>query len=238
MTHPPNQGSKKVKGVADMVFLIDASGSMTPCITALKNNINIFIKSLTETNPNNQRPIKQWRAKVFGYRDDDIEPFVDNPFISTVKDFEKQLDNLEAKGGYFETPEPLLDALYKIATMGQTEEFAESSPYKWKNRHEASRVVIIFTDEPYQENLSTVPGASVDDVITAIESSRIYLSIFAPEMECYDILSEADRAEYEAISGENPQEALEQFTSDQTNFRKTMEMLAKTVAASIPAPKL
>ena len=42
-----DQPQSKAKGVVDIVFLLDATGSMGPCIAALKTNIGLFIDSLT-----------------------------------------------------------------------------------------------------------------------------------------------------------------------------------------------
>src|SRR5207253_10259760 len=74
----------KAKGVVDIVFLLDATGSMQPCIDALKDNIAKFIDSLTEGGPNNQLPVRDWRGRVVGYRDlpaDGDGWYVDNPFV-------------------------------------------------------------------------------------------------------------------------------------------------------------
>ena len=59
---------KKVKGVADIVFLMDATGSMGNCIQRLKDNVMVFFRSLTEkvAGANSVVPIKDWRAKVVG----------------------------------------------------------------------------------------------------------------------------------------------------------------------------
>ena len=75
-----NQQQEKAKGVVDIIFLMDATGSMSPCIEALKNNIATFIETLTTQDPQNPSPVRDWRARVVGYRDVncDSEPFVDN----------------------------------------------------------------------------------------------------------------------------------------------------------------
>jgi len=59
----------KTKGVADIVFMVDSSGSMAPCIDALRTNIEAFIDSLSKGEANNAPPIRDWRGKVMGYRD-------------------------------------------------------------------------------------------------------------------------------------------------------------------------
>ena len=229
----------KVKGVADIVFLLDVTGSMQPCIDALKDNISMFIDTLSTRDANNSSPVQDWRCKVVGYRDFEVdsEPFIDNPFVRNPDDLKRQLRRLTAEGGGDE-PESLLDALYKLATAPSTEKGAPEDPYKWRYRSEAARVVVIFTDATYKEEMALpeVRGGGFDDVVNAIMPSRIILSVFAPDMPCYDRLCEIDKCEYEAITvnpSERPQDALARFTSDQDNFKRTMEQLGRSVSASV-----
>ena len=112
----------KTKGVADIVFMLDITGSMAPCIDALRANIETFIDSLSKGEANNAPPIRDWRAKVVGYRDveaaqsEGIPWFVDAPFVRDAGELKAQLSQLRAEGGGDE-PESLLDALFKIASM-------------------------------------------------------------------------------------------------------------------------
>ena len=231
--------TEKTKGVVDIVFLLDITGSMQHCIDALKANISAFIDSLTASGPNNDSPVKHWRAKICGFRDFkvDKEPFVDSPFVEDADALRAQLVALKASGGGDE-PESLLDAIYRVATFGQTEKSAQTAdPFKWRYRSQAARVVVAFTDASYHETMVQPAGGTIDEVINALHSNRIILSLFAPEMDCHDKIAQADKSEYTPIpwdrsSKTGAQEALAKFTSDQTNFRKTMEMLAKSVSAS------
>jgi hypothetical protein len=231
------QVNQKVKGVVDIVFLVDVTGSMQHCIDALKNNILAFIETLSVRSPNNESPVKHWRGKVVGFRDFKVDKqcFIDNPFVEDAGFLKQQLSLLQAEGGGDE-PESLLEALYRLATMGQTEKTAQSSdPCKWRYRSQAARVVVAFTDASYHEAMTEPPGGTVDEVINAIHANRIILSLFAPEMTCHDKLGEADKSEYHAIpfTSSSPQQALAEFTTDQKNFKKTMEMLAKSISGSI-----
>src|SRR5258708_10316211 len=58
-----SQRQDSIRGVADIVFLIDATGSMEPCIESLKANIGTFIDSLVTGGTNAPSPVKDWRAK-------------------------------------------------------------------------------------------------------------------------------------------------------------------------------
>ena len=119
---PIPQTRSKTKGVADIVFVVDVSGSMSPCIDALRKNIEAFIDSLSQGDANNAAPVRDWRGKVVGYRDieaaevEGLPWIVDNPFVRDAGTLKAQLATLQAGGGGDE-PESLLDALYKVASM-------------------------------------------------------------------------------------------------------------------------
>ena len=233
----------KVKGIVDIVFLVDATGSMQPCIEALKNNIMSFIATLSEKDGNGECSIKDWRAKVVGYRDyanDRASGFEDNLFVKTPDDLRAQLGKLQARGGGDE-PESLLDALYEVARMGETPKGAnEPEATKWRYKREATRCVIVFTDASFHETMEVAKPGGIEDVINEIHSNRLILFIFAPDMECHHKLAAADKSEYHAIpcpdeTTQSRQQALVEFTADRRNFEKTMEMLAKSVSKSIEA---
>jgi len=239
---PPVAPRPKTKGVADIVFVIDVTGSMTPIIDALRKNIETFIDSLSRGDANNAAPVKDWRGKIVGYRD--IEhaeaeglPWIeDNPFVRDAVALKAQLAGLRAAGGGDE-PESLLDVLYKVATMEASPKGAQGEdPNKWRYRSEAARVVIVFTDASFKEtmSISEAKGGSLQDVANVVMANRIILSLFAPNFEGYDRLSQIDKSEWEVVEyeGLSPQEALQKFTADPVNFRNTLKQLAASVSRS------
>lgn len=233
---------RKPKGTVDIVFLIDVTGSMQTCIEGLKRNIEVFIDTLTAKGANNSNPVKDWRAKVAGYRDfedNEAPAFVDAPFVREPELLKGQLRVLTADGGG-DGPESLLDALYKVATMPATAKGTQEEADKWRYHSAAGRVVIIFTDAGYKPAM-VIPeasGGTVDDVIHACNQNRIILNIFAPDTPQYDDLAKVQKAELNAIDGPDYQRGLEQFTEDQANFRTAMEQLARTVSASAVVEKV
>jgi hypothetical protein len=236
------QARGKTKGVADIVFMLDVSGSMEPCIDALRMNIEAFAESLSRGDANNAAPVKDWRAKVVGYRDLDsaegegIPWIVDNPFVHDVAALKTQLGGLRAMGGADE-PESLLDALFKVATMEAVPKGSQTvDPNKWRYRSDAARVVIVFTDASFKETMGIpeAKGGSLQDVANVVMANRIILSLFAPNFEGYDRLSQIDKSEWEVVEyeGLTPQAALQKFTSDPVNFRNTLKQLAASVSRS------
>ncbi|MFC7738894.1 hypothetical protein ACFQX4_24555 [Roseomonas sp. GCM10028921] len=236
------QARAKTKGVADIVFVIDVSGSMAPCINALRYNVEAFVDSLSRGDANNAAPVKDWRAKVVGYRDlessvkEGLPWIVDNPFVRDAAALKAQLASLTAEGGGDE-PESLLDALYKIATMEAVPKGDQTiDPNKWRYRSDAARVVVVFTDASFKETMSIpeAKGGSLQDVANVVMANRIILSLFAPNFEGYDRLSQIDKSEWEVVEyeGLSPQEALQKFTADPANFRNTLKQLAASVSRS------
>jgi hypothetical protein len=239
---PVPQARAKTKGVADLVFVVDVTGSMAPCIDALRKNIEAFIDSLSRGDGNNVAPVRDWRAKVVGYRDiesaaaDGIPWLVDNAFVRDAGALKSQLALLKAEGGGDE-PESLLDTLYQVASMQASPKGSQTEdPHKWRYRSDAARVVIVFTDASFKETMSIpeAKGGSLQDVANVIMANRIILSIFAPNFEGYDRLSQIDKSEWEVVEfeGASPQEALQKFTSDPANFRTTLKQLAASVSRS------
>jgi hypothetical protein len=239
---PIPQTRAKTKGVADIVFVIDISGSMAPCIDALRRNVEVFVDSLSQGDANNAAPVKDWRAKVVGYRDfetadsEGLPWIMDNAFVRDANALKAQLATLQAAGGGDE-PESLLDALYKVATMEAIPKGSQTvEAGKWRYRSDAARVVIVFTDASFKETMSIpeAKGGSLQDVANVVMANRIILSLFAPNFEGYDRLSQIDKSEWEVVEfeGLNAQEALQKFTSDPNNFRTTLKQLAASVSRS------
>lgn len=246
MAIKPSTGDK-IKGVCDIVFLIDATGSMQPAIDDLKRNIKMFFNQLSKGDDNGNALVKDWRARVIGYRDVNVDSewYIDNPFVRDPKEIERQLDAIEADGGGDE-PESLLDALYKVAKFGSTPKMAqEEDPTMWRYRSEAARIVIVFTDASFHPttSLGEAPNLDWTEIANLVMQEKLRLSIYAPQMDCYDNLSQIDKCEYMPIEfdPEVKNDAvykLRDFTADTANFQKTLEQLAKTVSVSAVAEVL
>lgn len=113
---------RKAKGIADVVFCIDASGSMDSCIDAVKDHIKSFIDGL-QSNPNYQ----------FDYR------------LGIVAHDSYQFDILD----FTKDEEVFKNAVSKIDTRGDEYTLPAIDwgvDFNWRKR--ANRIVVVFTDEP------------------------------------------------------------------------------------------
>ncbi len=236
----------RVKGVVDVVFLIDVTGSMSHCIEALKSNIKAFVRTLTEGGgPNDAGPlVKDFRIKIVGYRDAvcDLNWFVEQPFTSSVDDAVLHIGSLTAEGGGDE-PESLLDALHRVCSMSETDDGAPLEPGKWRFRRAATRVVIVFTDATFHPTMSYPEGrgGGVSDVRNLVMTKRVLVEFFVPDLDCFVDIEAFDkcnghRIPFDSSKVNGAATALEEFTRDKVNFSKVMLALAKSVSRSSEVP--
>ena len=158
----------KVKGITDIVFLMDATSDMMNCIQKVKENLVPFFEAFTEVVGANHIVNRDWRAKVVGFRDFEADGaddwFVDNFFTRDIKELQRQFDALEARGGG-DHAESLLDAIYTVADAPKSAPGTED-PGMWRDRQEAVRAVIVFTDAPFKPVMAApgCRGGTIDDV--------------------------------------------------------------------------
>ncbi|SMG35489.1 protein kinase [Fibrobacter sp. UWB13] len=165
-----------LKGAADVVFLLDSTGSMTPCITALKQHIHSFIEALVHgDDERNISPVEDWRARIVGFRNfEDCNKseknaklyrkfggggwLISNPFTRDENELHSQLDKLKSFGGGKAPQESLLDALMLVLKSGflptgQQDAGEADGGRAWRTNG-VGRIVIVFTDAGYHPTMS------------------------------------------------------------------------------------
>ena len=213
----------KKKGVVDIIFVIDTSGSMGPVISKIGKNIAGFIDSL------NPADIKDWRVRVFSFGDletdtPDIALNVNRPWTQDPQEIVNQLveciENVKKQGGGDE-PESSLDALYLSAKDG-----FDSS---WTER---TRAIVLFTDATPKKIVKETLGIDADGLqllAQQINDSHAYVHLFAPKHDDYiEIKNKCGKyVNYVAIdeNGENPVEALRN-----TDFTDVLKTLGKSIS--------
>ena len=182
-----------MKGIVDVVFLVDATGSMQGCIDILKFRIDdLFRKAVCPDAYGGEFGVGDWRAKIVGFRDYEYDGpekwFVDNPFTRDVAELQRQLSALEAVGGG-DRPEPLLDAICKVADMGESTR-GEERVDRWRERRDAARLLVVFTDAPYKPKM-VVPGwagGGIQEVENVCVANRMQMTVFAPADSPYETI--------------------------------------------------
>ncbi len=187
-------GGKHSNGSADIVFLIDVTGSMSPCIQALKNSIKRFLSELAN-GTGDIKPVEDWRARIVGYRDypadkDSSYGWLNEfDFTRDTTLLETQLDSLKARGGG-DDPESLLDAVSVVLDAGVLPDDyqKEVNDKRWRSNIQAAHILVIFTDAPFHETMS-VPGhegETYDDLNRRLIDFRTHGFLFIPGSEQYE----------------------------------------------------
>jgi hypothetical protein len=218
-------------GVVDIVFLLDASDSMRPCIDGVREHLDDFIRGL-ETG--SQQRIDCRMDFLAHCCDSSGGPFG----ISTLRNSGVGLVQALYKPGdphsFFTTdPNELRDGLRKIEVTGDEAtivalDFALDFP--WRPRSSCHRVVIALSDEALETGaLVAEQRAKISEVIDKIQGLGVMLFLVAPDSPAFAVLAEADKSEYQIIDA----------TGDglrTVDFGKVLGFIGKTISmASVHA---
>lgn len=197
----------------DVVFCIDGTGSMGPCIDKVKSNARRFhqefVAALTDLNSE----IDSMRVKVIvfrDYHDDGEETMQESPFFELPADnaeYENYLSNISAYGGGASPEENGLEALY----YAMKSDFTTGS----KDR----QVIVLFSDADALElkermNEPNYPEDMVDEnglieMWACVSQDSTYklrernkrLVMFAPDETKYKALkSKLNRSVFEPVN--------------------------------------
>ena len=197
---------KDVKRLAqsDIVFCIDISDSMTPCIEGVKNNI----KNLIETIENDPEISIDWRLGLLAHSSDHVTiDFWIKDFTTDVEDFKRAVTSLTV--GSSEANLPALDW---------------SLDFPW--RTEAHKFVVMFTDEPVDggwdpaKSKSKIPELSKK--IQDIGASVYIVSFDSPEYSDYLEIAKTDKCDFISVSDYNGFEGAE--------FDKMLEKIGNKIS--------
>ena len=205
----------KIKGVADIVFCFDCTGSMTEIITSVKENVGKLVEGFKEN-----QVMLDWRARCMGYRDFEYdEEFLinDRPFVDNEEDLKAQIagmDAVEYTGG--DDPESTLDAIWYAAKKTE-----------WRDN--CHKIVVVFTDagtKPVNEKtLADISGSDGDMDVLAQELNVQHIKLFLWGLKdpVYDELNKIPRADI--VQLENPEEDYKNM-----DFSQLMNTIGKTVS--------
>lgn len=209
-------GDAKVKGVADVVFIFDCTGSMDPYIDNVKDNVASLIKGFNAT-----ANVKlDWRVRAMGYKDF----FVDkdcliNDFLFTDNADEfanSQLARLRADGGGDED-ESALDAIWYALKRSD-----------WRPR--CTKVIVLFTDAGTKGvHTRTMDELGVVDDVKYLQQelmkNKVQLFLFGKTDPVFDQLHQTERAH--VYQYDDPEKLRD------SDFGELLEVIGKTVSASI-----
>lgn len=189
------------KGVVDLVFCIDASGSMKPCFNAVRGHLLDFIKGL-ETGQ--QRKVDcqlDFLAHCCGERG--------GPFhLVTLRKADMDVCEALYRGGgqgqfFTRDPAELQRALEAVEVSGDEATLVALDfvlDFPWRPRNQGHRVVVCLTDEPLESGAALeMQRAKLPELMDKIEKLGVMLFLVAPQSEGYQKLSEVNRCVYRSV---------------------------------------
>jgi hypothetical protein len=190
------------KGVVDVVFCLDASASMAPCIDGVRRNVGAFLAGLAgdaerkfdcridflahSCDPTGnivrsgslRRQGMDLVAALYGQK---VDP---SAFFTTdVGEFRAGLDQVTVLGD-----EAMLVALDMCLD------------FPWRPRATCHRVVVVLTDEPLEDNAEAQSQRKmVGKLIDKIHALGVMLFLVGPKSAGFDELAEADKSQYQMV---------------------------------------
>lgn len=163
-----SRGNPQMEKNIDIVFLVDASGSMESCISGVRENIYNFIDGLKDGDAS-----VNWRAKIVYYRDFEIDgayAYEAMGFTNDIETLRSQLEYPAAGGG--DEPESTIESINLV--VRETD---------WRSMKNSSRVIISFTDAANKDWISASSrskygNVSPETVLSSIKKAGIRLFLF------------------------------------------------------------
>ena len=146
------------KGKADIVFVIDSTGSMGGAINNVKNNINNFVNKLEEEKVDVRLGLVEYKDIVA----DGPNSTKNLGWTESPDEFKKKINSISVTGGG-DRPESAVDALEEARIMG------------FKNNH--AKFMILVTDADYHENTRFEDLTSMEQEINRLVKDEIVASV-------------------------------------------------------------
>jgi hypothetical protein len=197
-----SQAIPSTKGVVDVVFCLDASGSMAPCIDRVRRNVGTFLDALAgDTN----RKI-DCRIDFLAHSCDETGTLVRS--TSLRRNGAELVAALYGQkpdpGAFFSTdPGEVRAGLRDVTAYGDEAMLVALDlclDFPWRPRGQCHRVVTVLTDEPLEANAAAQSHKRmIGSVIDKIHALGVMLFLVGPASPGFDELAEADKSQYQRV---------------------------------------
>lgn len=191
------------KGVVDVVFCLDASGSMAPCIDSLRRNLGAFLDGLG----GGWNKHFDCRLDFLAHSCDESGMIVrSNSLRNQGVQLYTNLYGPTRNSASFFTSEPasIRFALEELEAFGDEAMLVALDTcldFPWRARSGCHRVVVLLTDEPLESNAAAIDQKRmIGAIIDKIQALGVMLFLVAPRSAGFDELAEADKSQYQQIS--------------------------------------
>jgi hypothetical protein len=226
------------KGVVDIVFCIDASSSMQPCIDAVRRHVVEFIRGL-ESNANQKM---DWRIDYVAHScDEGGTIFRMNSLRHAGVDLWDQIYHRGGQGLFTTSLGDFQRALQSVEVFGDEATLVAldtALDFPWRPRGRCHRVVVCLTDEPFETNAAKgLQTEKMPILLDKLQKLGVMLYLMAPPSNGFDRLSEVDKCEYEVLDVVGDGMRWVKFDKVLSCIGKSISMASLQSAAEIPVPR-
>ena len=215
------------RNCADIVFCIDSSGSMQPCLEAVQRNIGKLLEGLAEQGQGCTWDVR-FDFLAFCDTRDGVHKMA-STHMGVVSIINKIYHKHDASGFFTRDLSEFRAALSQVQPDGEEMHLLAldvAMDFPWRPSSDCHRVVVLLSDEPVESGVDAEEqAAQVDAIIAKAMDKRIKLFIVAPESDVFYRLSAADRCEYTDL--ESMQDGLQSV-----DFSRMLEAIGKSVSVS------
>lgn len=154
-----NEDSILMSGKADVVFVIDTTGSMEGEIENVKNNVDTFVSELEENNVDIRLGLVEYKD-IFLNGTDTTKNY---GWFKDVSSFKSQVSSLKVSGGGGDGPESAVDALYCARNM--------------ESRTGIKKYIILITDAKNKNGTSVDSSVTLADEIENLVAEDVAVSV-------------------------------------------------------------
>ncbi|MBQ9337254.1 MAG: VWA domain-containing protein [Lentisphaeria bacterium] len=216
-------GANKV----DILFVVDASDSMSPCFQKLRDNLRRFIQPLNQASFEIRYGLLAYNAGADGRKAIYEHTFVGGNGPSLVKGLYDPQVNGDA---YFTTDaNKFLSALDSVRTQGDENtplalDIAADFPFRTPD--ESRRVIALFTNEKLEDGiLENGPLEKFPQVLQKIAKRKISLYAYLPTSNAAALLTRLPKTFIKSVDGGAN-------CWDNIDFGQILEQMGKSISAS------
>lgn len=216
---------------ADVVFCLDASGSMEPCFDALRRHLGCFVDGLRSGGQmawDLQLDFLAHRAVEKAGRGVHHFQSLKREGLDLVRGLYPSPD---AQGAFFTRDmDEFKRGLAALKAYGDEASFVALDTcldFPWRNAGSCHRVVILLTDEALETGVCLAEQKQkIDALIGKLHALRVKLFLVGPDSAAFDAVCAADRSEYLIVDGK-------QAGLASVQLGKVLEVMGKSVSVSL-----
>jgi hypothetical protein len=194
--------SPSTKGVVDVVFCLDASGSMAPCIDGVRKNLDAFLDALAG---DANRKIDCRIDFLAHCCDPTGDLFRSKSLNTTGVEMVAALYGQSPRPAAFFTSdrEAVRRALKDVEVFGDEAMLVAldmALDFPWRPLAGCHRVVVMLTDEPLEDNaIWPAQKAKLDALIEKVQQLGVKLFLVGPASPGLETLAEADKCLFQKV---------------------------------------